>query len=215
MDKIFFTLIATTCLAGTAHAQLHYHSASYSGIKLGGSAATFNGNDAKNERFVYGFNAGVFANLALARPFSLQPELLFSMKGVKGPAGISEASQWLNYIDIPVALRVATKDGFFAEAGPQVGFLLTAKSDATGEKVNVKDQYHSVDFGYLLGVGYQSRKGGLGIGGRYNASFQNVYKEVIVGPKAAELSNSVFQVYLSYSPSKVHKGKKKQKKAPR
>lgn len=209
MKKILLPLSLAVFGAGTAQAQLHSHSSSFVGVKVGGSAATFEGDAAKNARFVYGFNAGVFANLALAQPFTLQPELLFSMRGVKGPAGLSDASVWLNYIDIPVLLRASTQSGFFAEAGPQVGFLLTAKSDALGEKVNVRDAYQSVDLGYVLGVGYQPPKGGLGIGGRYNASFLSVFKNSDDGTVAPDARNSVFQVYLSYSPKTIHKPKKR------
>ena len=128
MKKPLLILGAITCFTTASYAQLHSHSSSFVGVKAGGSAATYVGDLAKTPRFVYGFNAGVFANLALARPFSLQPEILFSMKGVQGDAGISDAYTWLNYIDIPVALRASTEGGFYAEAGPQVGFLLTAKT---------------------------------------------------------------------------------------
>ena len=210
MKKTFLALSTLTLFAGTAHAQLHSHSDSFVGVKVGGSAATFIGDQAKYLRFAYGFNAGVFANLALNRPFSLQPELLFSMKGVQAQAGVSDVYVWLNYVDIPVALRATANAGFYAEAGPQVGFLITARTDATGEKVNVKDAYRAVDLGYLLGVGYQPPKGGLGVGGRYNGSFLSVFKAPEDGTDAADLRNSVFQVYLTYSPTHYHKPKKKQ-----
>jgi hypothetical protein len=210
IKKTLLTFGALTCFAGTSHAQLHSHSTSFVGVKAGGSAATFVGDNTQYLRYAYGFNAGVFANLALARPFSIQPELLFSMRGAQAQAGVSDAFVWLNYLDVPVALRATANAGFYAEAGPQLGLLLTAKTDATGEKMDVKGAYRDIDLGYLLGVGYQPPKGGLGIGGRYNGSFLSVYKAPEDGTDAMDQRNSVFQLYLTYSPSQYHKPKKKQ-----
>lgn len=197
--KILLSLVLAAGFTSTAHAQLNFHSGSFMGLKAGGTAATFTGDKAKSERFVYGANAGIFANLVLNRPFSLQSELLYSMKGGKAPANISDASRWLNYLDVPVALRATTRNGFFLEAGAQVGFLLSAQSNATGEKLNVKNEYRSTDLGYLLGLGYQPRKGGLGIGGRYNIGLLSVFKAPLDGTDAADLRNNALQIYLTYS----------------
>jgi hypothetical protein len=213
MKKSLLSLAVAALAVSSAHAQLHYRSNSFAGIKAGGSAASFIGDDAKNLQYVYGYQAGLFANLALSRPFSVQPELLYSMKGAQTPAGyLTQSSVWLNYIDVPVAFRATTKDGLFLEAGPQIGFLISAKSDASGEKVSVKSDYKSVDVGFVLGAGYQPLKGGLGIGGRYNAGFNTPLKDAIDSRTLTpDLRNSAFQVYLTYSRPTVHKKPNKKK----
>jgi hypothetical protein len=215
MKKSLLSLALAALAISSANAQLHYRSSSFAGIKAGGAAASFIGDDAKNMQYVYGFQAGLFANLALSRPFSIQPELLYSMKGSQTPAAyLTQSTVWLNYIDLPVAFRATTKDGLFLEAGPQVSFLINAKSDFTGEKVSVKSDYKPVDIGFVLGAGYQPLKGGLGIGGRYNAGFNTALKDVadsrVLTP---DLRNSAFQVYLTYSRPTLHKktNKKKEK----
>ncbi len=203
-------VLSAALLATTAHAQLHSRSSAYAGLKIGGSAATFTGAVPANMRMVYGLNGGLFVHLPLSRPFSVQPELLYSMKGAMNPAyNYTDVTTWLNYIDVPVAFRASTSQGFFAEAGPQLGILLTAKSDATGEKVNVKSAYRPVDLGFVLGVGYQSPKGGLGIGGRYNAGFDTALKDGPDGMVASNIRNSVLQVFLTYSRPKYHKPTKR------
>lgn len=206
MKKTLFTVALATCFAGTSHAQLHSHSDSYVGVKVGGTAASFNGDDTRFLRYVFGANAGVFANLALASPFSLQPELLFSMKGTKGQAGVSDESTRLNYLDLPVALRASFSD-LYVEAGPQVGLLLTAKSDVTSE--SVKSSFRTVDVGYILGVGYQPHLGGLGIGARFNAGFLSVTKTPIGRTEPLDIHNEIFQVSLTYSAQKIHKNRKR------
>lgn len=211
MKKIFLIIAALTAFGTAAHAQLHSRSGSYVGLKAGGTAASFIGAYNPNLRTVYGFHAGAFASIALNKPFSIQPELLFSMKGALGQAGVSDGTERLNYIDVPVAFR-ATWSDLFVEAGPQGGFLLTAKSKNGSETVNVRDTYRTFDFGYLLGVGYQPHQGGLGIGGRYNASFLSVYANPIDGTVANDLRNSAFQLYVTYS---AQKGRKPKRKSPR
>lgn len=207
MKRIFFTLATLTLAHSASHAQLHKRSDSYVGVKAGGSVASFTGDQSQNTRSVYGGHAGVFASLALNRPFTLQPEILYSMKGNMGQASISDATERLAYLDIPVALRANLSD-LFVEAGPQVGFLLAAKSTNAGESVSVRKERRDVDLGYLIGVGYQPVKGGLGIGGRYNAGFLSVFKDPLDGTDAADVHNSVFQVYLTYSANKYHKNKR-------
>ena len=209
MKKLVLTLAAATCFANGAFAQLHSRSQSFVGIKAGGSASNFVGAQAPYVRYEYGYHGGVFANLALSRPFSLQPEVLYSMKGSQGPTDIDDSSQYLTYIDVPVALRATTGPGFFVETGPQVGFLLKAKANGTGEYVDAKANYRSVDVGYLLGAGYQPKDGGLGIGLRYNGSFLSAFNTNAEGIEAPDKRNSTFQVYLTYSKLKHKKAKKK------
>jgi hypothetical protein len=124
--------------------------------------------------------------------------LLYSQKGAK-LANATDFRTRFSYLDVPLAFHV-NADGLFFEAGPQVGFLLAAKSEAGNAAVDVKDATNSVDFGYLAGLGYQ-RKTGLGIGLRYNGGFTNVPKAVTVGNVTVQnrLRNSVFQLYLTYS----------------
>ncbi len=131
------------------------------------------------------------------------------MKGMLGQAATvyENDTYHLNYIDVPVAFRASWND-LFAEAGPQLGYLLTAKSTTPAGTLNSRDAFRTFDFGYLLGVGYQPKKGGLGVGGRYNAGFTSVYKDPIDGTAPPEVHNGVFQVYLTYSAQKYHKYKK-------
>jgi hypothetical protein len=210
MKKLLCTVAAATLFAGSAQAQLHSRNTSYVGLKLGGTGSLFVGDNAKNQWLAYGLHGGIFANLKLAQPFSIQPEVLYSMKGVKDNFGPTEVTKRLNYIDVPVAVRAST-GGLFVEAGPQVGFLLSATSDATGESVSDKSPYQTVDFGYILGVGYHPQRGGLGAGFRYNGGLLSVYKDPTNGAEADDVRNSAFQLYLSYSASRNKKNKRSRK----
>jgi hypothetical protein len=203
MKKTLLSGALLAATAGIAHAQ----SPSF-GIKAGvsltnvtGSYTTGGDTDFKN---TFGFHGGFVANLPISGIFSIQPELLYSMKGYKSTgtdpyyAATANIKQTLHYIDIPVLARIST-GGLFFEAGPQFGYLVAAKRSQNGDgnipaiSYSGRDNLRKVDFGYAAGLGYQLPNG-PGIGLRYNGGFTNfvhTYED-----KGAR--NSAFQLYLSY-----------------
>src|SRR4051812_15287368 len=138
------------------------------GLKAGASLTNLTGPDAVANDYRFGFHGGVFANIGLTSLFAFQPELLYSQKG-GNYKNVTDASLRLHYIDVPLAFHVNT-GGLFFEAGPQVGFLVAAKSQSGSVSTDVKNGLNTVDFGYLFGLGYQL-KHGLGVGLRYNGGF--------------------------------------------
>jgi hypothetical protein len=176
MKKTFFTLALLAGLTGAAHAQRSNVSL---GLKAGASLSNLVGADAPltyliyNNNYLFGFHAGVFANLGLSKMIAFQPELLYSQKGYRFN---DDFGLRLHYVDVPLAFHV-NANGLFFEAGPQVGFLVGAKQKFGSTSVDVKDGYNTADFGYLFGLGYQ-RKTGLGLGLRYNGGFTNISQSV-------------------------------------
>lgn len=55
-----------------------------------------------------------------------------------------------------------------------------------------RDDYHTVDFGYAAGLGYQMTKG-LSVGLRYNGGLVNISKQ-----DDDKFRNNAFQLYLTY-----------------
>lgn len=84
-------------------------------------------------------------------------------------------------------------NGFRLEAGPQVGFLISAKSDGENSSINVKDNFKTVEFGVGLGAGYIKPSSGLGVGFRYNAGLSNINEN-----STFKSTNSGFQLSLFY-----------------
>lgn len=194
MKKTLFTLALLAGLTGAAQAQRSNVSL---GIKAGPSYSGFAGAQATNYESVFGFHAGVFANIGLTDLFAFQPEIIYSQKGAK--VSNIDLTTRLNYVDIPLSFHV-NADGFFFEAGPQLGILLAAQDKAGSVSVDRKPIYNTLDFGYLAGLGYQ-RKTGPGIGLRYNGGFTNVEKSRTAGTVTVQdnIRNSAFQLYLTYS----------------
>jgi hypothetical protein len=196
-------LLSTALLAATATAA-HAQSPSF-GIKAGASLTNAVGDGATGFDFKnkFGFHGGFVANLPLSGVFSIQPELLYSMKGYRfrasdglGGGPLVDKRQSLNYIDLPILARI-NAGGLFFEAGPQFGYLVSAKYSVDGSGNNSssyyrnRDGYRKVDFGYAAGLGYQL-PAGSSIGLRYNGGFQNINKY------GQSVRNSAFQLYLTY-----------------
>lgn len=158
------------------------------------------------------FNAGVFANIPLgSSAFKFQPEISFSSQGgkVQGPSGTTSGGTYeqdLHYVNIPLNFQLATKNGFFVQTGPQVGYLVSAKiknpsgTDAPAATADNKDDFDKLDFSWTGGVGYLSRMG-LGIDLRYNIGIANIVADdarTTAPFKGETWKNSVGQFSLIY-----------------
>jgi len=158
------------------------------GAKAGLNVANFSGDVTDNKTLV-GFNVGVFVEIELSESFKLQPELLYSTQGTKfKEEGVSIDFE-MNYINLPIMFKYAVAEGFYLEAGPQIGFLVTA--EAFG--IDVKDEMESVDFGANLGFSYDFTDE-LFAGARYNIGLSNVVKDS--GDES--IKNSVLSFSLGY-----------------
>lgn len=205
MQKVLLSLGLLVGVSFAAQAQ----SASF-GVKAGVSLTNVTGDNTQDVKNLVGFHGGLVANFAVNDVFSIQPELLYSMKGAKveestslgGTTYSDKITSRLHYIDVPVLARV-NAGGLFFELGPQVGFLVAAKqkqevSGGIGSgtyDTDIKDQLRTVDFGYVAGLGYQVSNG-PGIGLRYNGGFSDTNKSS--SSNSSAVRNSAFQLYVSF-----------------
>ena len=83
----------------------------------------------------------------------------------------------LNYFNVPVSIKYLFKNNFYAHAGIQLGLKYKAtdvfinsvnEDDDLKHSRSIKDEYHPLDAGLLLGLGYRLIKGnGMNIGVQY------------------------------------------------
>ncbi|HMR93191.1 MAG TPA: porin family protein [Chitinophagaceae bacterium] len=141
--------------------------------KFGGE----DGGDLPSQKMKPGFYLGGFAQLPLADAITIQPELLFSNQGTLQKASGGKVTWNLNYINIPVMVQYNTLSGFYAETGPEVGLLMSAKQkmkmDGESDTNDIKEYLKGVNFSWGLGIGYRLESG-LGIGARYNLGLSNI-----------------------------------------
>ncbi|NEW80735.1 MAG: PorT family protein, partial [Gelidibacter sp.] len=157
MKKIVFVAVIAIFSLVSLNAQSSF------GAKAGVNVSNLSGDVSNNEALI-GFHAGVFAEIALADSFYLQPELLYSTQGAKyeGPSSIFTSDLKLNYINLPIMFKYDVANRFYLEAGPQIGFLVSAEENwegtyggitGSGEE-DVKDSFETTDFGVNFGLSY-------------------------------------------------------------
>lgn len=150
------------------------------GLKAGANIYTITGDDfGDNTSSKIGFHGGVFYRLPIATMLYLQPEALYSAEGIKSKEAEASANLSLNYLNVPLMLQLAAPGGFFVETGPQVGFLLSAKTKFTlggqSEEEDIKEDLNAVAFSWSAGAGYMF--GNVGLGARYNLGLTRLPKE--------------------------------------
>jgi long-subunit fatty acid transport protein len=200
MKKITLSIVAVLAF-GFANAQEVKF-----GAKAGLNVSTLTGdvNDASSR---VGFHVGGFAEIKLSDKFSVQPELLYSAQGAKGSYnefdGMDitsiDVTTKLAYINVPVMAKYYVAEKFSLEAGPQIGFLVSAKEkySAGGDSAeeDVKDAYKSIDFGVNFGAGYDFTEN-LSVGVRYNLGLSNIAKNE--EGDNTKIKSSVFSLSVGY-----------------
>ena len=186
MKKFIFVVLLAITFIG-AQAQF--------GVKGGLNLATWGGDDADDEgkKSLLGPYFGVFYDIKVSDMFSIQPELVYSIQGVKYEESGFKQKIPLSYLNLTPLLRYNNPSGFFAGIGPQIGFLLSAKVKEDGEDdIDIKDELKSVDIAAVLAVGYEL-KGGFGFYARYNHSLTSLADESDI-----KVFNRVFQLGIRY-----------------
>ena len=193
MKKLFFAITVIALTAGTAQAQ----TTSF-GLKAGITDANmkFSGSGVNiSLTSKIGFYAGAFADIGVSENFSVQPELFYSALGAKqkGTDGDPDATLNLGYINLPVLAKYK-KDGFSAFLGPQIGYLLSAKSKSGGSSEDDKDQFKSTEISGVIGVGY-TLTSGLGFDARYQLGLSDISKN---SGGEGTVKNSAFMIGIHY-----------------
>jgi hypothetical protein len=139
------------------------------------SRGNYQPDEGLNKRVYVGFDGGAFVEIGVCQKFNLQPELNYSMVGVELNDGEKEATIKFRYIDVALLakLNVCKKFGLFA--GPQVGFLTSAKRDSsfTDEMIDLKNDFKDEDYGLVLGAEYKFTQH-LFLSARYYHGLQQV-----------------------------------------
>lgn len=175
------------------------------GIKGGVNLANWNHpNDDVQENLDYrlGWHVGLLSHNHISNKIAIQPELQFSTQGTEVELGSNDIEYRTSYLNIPVMIQYMFDNGFRAEAGPYVGFLLGAKDVSSSDvELDAKDDYKKVDAGLGFGINYLSYSG-FGVGGRYNLGLANINDR-----SGDKVQNRVFQLSVFYMFDKAHKAK--------
>lgn len=173
------------------------------GLKGGLNLSFITGDGTDNFDSKIAFHIGVVSEIPISDKFSFQPELLYSSQGDKETSDGMEIKYKLDYLNLPLMAKYYISKGFSLEAGPQIGFLLSAKAEGDGVSVDIKDITKGVEFALDLGLGYKFENG-LNFSVRYNLGLSNIFDNEgsIQGFQFnsgnSKNHNEVFQLSVSY-----------------
>jgi hypothetical protein len=179
MKKVLFIAVVALLGLGNVNAQEVKF-----GTKVGLNLSNFTG-DLDDLDSKIGLNLGAFAEISLSDKFIFQPELLFSSQGAKSEESDNnfsiEQTLKFNYLNMPLMIKFAASDKFALEFGPQLGFLLSAKSkfeetfdgESISEEEDIKEFFKSIDFGLNFGASFDVAEN-IMIGARYNLGLSDI-----------------------------------------
>ena len=167
------------------------------GIKGGLNASTLSieGSNSSKVKSLFGANGGFFASIPASKNFFVQPELAFSMEGARfenAAGGTTE--QRINLINLPIMFKYVTNSGFFVEAGPQVGLIISAKQKTGSVETNFEDNINSANLAAGGGVGFKLGEA-LGVGARYMFGVRNVSK---IGGARTNINNASLNLFYTF-----------------
>ncbi|MCX6143245.1 MAG: porin family protein [Ignavibacteriales bacterium] len=179
MKKTGFSILLLCIFSSAAFAQLGISKGLIGGLNMASLSGADVSSDAKG---VTGYAAGLYLEINIPGPFSIEPEALYSMKGSKIAIGNNTFTDNYAYVDIPVLLKyflpipvVRT----YLYAGPSYSILLSAKrktegSTVTNSEVDVKNAIAGNDLGAVVGLGIGFS--GLRVDARYNLGLSTIDK---------------------------------------
>jgi hypothetical protein len=146
-----------------------------------------------------GVHAGIFGEFKFNN-FAVQPELLYSLQGAQYSTevlNIVSATYKCNfhYLHIPLMLKYYVIDGLAFEIGPQLGLLLSAKSEETfgnlSDSDELKDFTNDIDFSFNFGASYKIPSIPLGFYARYSLGLTDIFVNKLLNEPG---KTRVFQV---------------------
>ena len=150
-----------------------------------------------------GFHAGIMSTISLNKKLYVNPEILYSAKGAEFSATqiVNRGKLKLDYLSIPILLGVKSGKNFSFLIGPEIGILLSAKSEIDGKEYDFKDAFEKADIGINIGVRLDFSKR-VGMEARYSHGISDTgVMQYIDGMgqlvrRDEEGGNRVFQVCL-------------------
>jgi opacity protein-like surface antigen len=177
MKIIYSTLALVVGLVTSVQAQDTVIHQSNAGLKGGYNlaAVSFDGSGETGQR--HGFHIGVYGESFISESFSMQLELLYSQQGYEIKDANGTFTQKLDYINLPILLKVYPSKNFFLEAGPQIGLAISKKEEYDG-LFSSSQEYdpNNFDWGMNFGGGFKTDSG-ISLGVRYHLGLGDLYDQ--------------------------------------
>lgn len=182
-------LIVAALLTGITSFAQSWTSEFQFGARGGANFATVAGDDYDSPDSRTSFYAGLVAEAPLSDRLSLQPEIFYSGQGfdITDEENSVDAEFQVDYLQVPVLLKVYLVDGLNIHAGPQFGFKINEEVDFDPNNDDGDFDSDSIrDFDFQLASGLEYKfPSGFFIQGRYSYGFSEMIEDT-------DVHNSVF-----------------------
>lgn len=205
LQKIIALAFVSVLISSAAFAQT-----SESGIKGGLNLSNMSTDGSSDDNLRPGIHVGVFNKIGFTEQFAVQPELLYSTKGLKmnydDEAFADGESRFnINYIDLPVKFVFNLSEDFSFEFGPYVSYLLSSNIETDAEVLDYfdidetdeidRDNFNVWGYGLTGGLGFEMNPFIFGF--NYQMGLSPVAKddtdaEAMLG----DAKNNVIQLYV-------------------
>ena len=180
-----------------------------------------------------GYQGGAYIDIRIKEGLIIQPEIQYTMMGTKmtrkadlmnpeqnfivtpgsSPSDIRNVTinKRLNYVHVPLILKIGLNRLTHINVGPQLGFLISESNlyeDVDNEVIttvqftnpNAPSIFRTVDIGAIMGLSYQFPNG-LVANARYNINFNNVLKNESLPLLTEEprITNTALMFSLGYT----------------
>ena len=209
---LLMAVMLFSCLKASAQEQqtsMENHLRPKLGIKGGLNLTNLYVADVSDEHVKAGFNAGLFAKLPVTEGFSIQPELLYSVKGAKDNynnfvQGSGEYRFNLGYIELPLLAVVNLTRNFNIHAGGYAAYLVNANVKNVDDHGNINgatelnaDNFQRWDYGLAGGIGFDIQN--FSLGARYNYGLHNIGKSGnLSGDLTKDSKNAGVSIYVGF-----------------
>lgn len=219
--RILLSVLATIMMVHsyTAMAQRQNEKTDYKkqhqpkfGIKAGYNFAKVIGSTTDfKPRSNNGYMASVFFSPSSKGGIGYRSEIIYSRQGFSFDESGKMQNIAQDYIYLPQLTTFTIAHLVQLQAGGQIGYLLNAKnttsSTSGSQQSQVTDYLNRIDYGFAGGLEVYPIAG-LIIGGRYNVSLGNIYKQYSTGtpsyspfpfnPSDVKGKNAVVQFFIGY-----------------
>ncbi len=170
MKKLFFFAVlaifgmtASSAQEGATTGGFHW------GVKGGANFSSVNGDDVNDVDSRTGIQIGAVASFEVTELFSVQPEVIYSMRGWKD----GNVTIKLDYVDVPVVADFEIIEGLSLQGGPLFGINLSAKVENEDGNENDIEDISTLNIGAAIGAQYDFPMG-LFLNIRYDMGFNDV-----------------------------------------
>jgi hypothetical protein len=179
------------------------------GIKGGINFSNLYVSDVSSENLKVGFNAGVYAKIPVVTGFSIEPEILYTVKGAQEnydntAQGNGSYRFNLNYVEVPLLAVINITKNFNIHAGPYFAILTSANvqdvdnnGNITGATALDQNDFKNFDWGLAGGAAFDIED--VTLGARYNYGLEQIGKSGLAGDLTQNSKNSVIAVYVGFT----------------